>query len=133
MQRLGVARARPCSGGMVDDDVAPTGLQPLIDCSIEVGRRRALLLDQRSVEIVIEQVQPQHIRWLRDLRHRDEVRRDGLDVLSAGLLRERLHEADRIVLEVGDFGRHEAVDPTSGSPRRRKTGASNRRRLGRRQ
>ena len=41
MQRLGVARARPDGGGVVDDDVGPTGLQPLVDGSIEVGRRRA--------------------------------------------------------------------------------------------
>ena len=31
MQRLGVARARPCGSGVVDDDVGPTGLQPLVD------------------------------------------------------------------------------------------------------
>jgi hypothetical protein len=29
MQRLGVARARPDGGGVVYDDVGPTGLQPL--------------------------------------------------------------------------------------------------------
>jgi len=57
-------------------------------------------------------VQPHDIRWLRGLRQRDEVRRDGFDVLSARLLRERPHAADRIVLEVGDFSRHEAVDPS---------------------
>src|SRR6202043_771112 len=45
MQRLGVARARPDGGGVVDDDVGPTGLQPLVDSSIEVGRRRAPGLD----------------------------------------------------------------------------------------
>src|SRR4029077_5144034 len=54
-------------------------------------------------------------RWLRGLRHRHEVRRDCFDVLSARLLRERPHAAERIVLEVGDFGRHEAVDPSFGS------------------
>jgi hypothetical protein len=26
------------------------------------------------VEIVVEQVQPQDVRWLRGVRHRDEVR-----------------------------------------------------------
>ena len=35
MQRLGVARARPGGGGVVYDDVGPTGLQPLVDSSIE--------------------------------------------------------------------------------------------------
>ena len=115
MQRLGVARPRPCGGRVVDDDVAPTGRQPLADGSIEVGRRRALLLNQRCVEIVVEQVQPQDICGLRGLLHRDEVRRDGFDVLSARLLRERPHAADRVVIEMGDFGRHEAVDPTLGS------------------
>jgi len=59
---------------VVYDDVGPTGLQPLVDSSIEVGRRRTAGLDQRGVEIVVEQVQPQDIRWLRGLRHRDEVR-----------------------------------------------------------
>src|SRR6204780_5314517 len=58
MQRLGVARARPDGGGVVYDDVGPTGLQPLVDSSIEVSRRRAARLDQRGVEIVVEQVQP---------------------------------------------------------------------------
>jgi hypothetical protein len=67
------------------------------------------------VKIVVEQVQPQDIRWFRHLRHRHEVRRDGFDVLSAQLLCKRPHAADRIVLEVGDFGRHEAVDPPFGS------------------
>ena len=62
MQRLGVARARPDGGGVVYDDVGPTGLQPLVDGSIEVGRRRAPGLHQRSVEIVVEQVQPQDVR-----------------------------------------------------------------------
>ena len=114
MQRLGVARARPSGGGVADDDVGPTRLKPLVDGSIEVGRCRALVLDQRGVEIVVEQVQPQDIRGLRGLRHRHEVRRDGFDVLSARLLRKRPHAADRIVLEVGDFGRHEAVDPSFG-------------------
>ena len=52
---------------------------------------------------------------MRDLRHRHEVRRDGFDVLSARLLRKRPHATDRIVLEVGDFGRHEAGDPSFGS------------------
>ena len=37
MQRLGVARARPDGGGVVYDDVGPTGLQPLVDSSIEVA------------------------------------------------------------------------------------------------
>ena len=58
MQRLGVARARPDRGRVVYDDVGPTGLKPLVDGSIEVGRRRAFGLDQRGVEIVVEQVQP---------------------------------------------------------------------------
>ena len=74
MQRLGVARARPDGGGMVYDDVGPTGLQLLVDSSIEVGRRRAPCLDQRGVKIVVEQVQPQDICGLRGLRHRHEVR-----------------------------------------------------------
>src|ERR1700730_17303462 len=39
MQRLGVARARPDGGGVVYDDVGPTGLQSLVDSSIEVSRR----------------------------------------------------------------------------------------------
>jgi hypothetical protein len=52
---------------------------------------------------------------LRDLRQRYEVRRDGFDVVSARLLRERLHAADWIVLEVSDFRRHEAEDPPFGS------------------
>jgi hypothetical protein len=52
MQRLGVARARRYGGGVVYDDVGPTGLQPLVDSSIEVGRRRAPGLDQRGVEIL---------------------------------------------------------------------------------
>jgi hypothetical protein len=115
MQRRGGARARPDGGGVVDDDVAPTGFQPLVDGSIEGGRRRALFLHQRGVEIVVKQVQPQDIRRLRGLRHRHEVRRDGFDVLSARLLRKRAHAADRIVLEVRNFGRHEAVDPSFGS------------------
>ena len=101
---------------MVNDRFAPpTGLQPFVDSSIELGRRRAPGLDQLGVEIVVEQVQPQYVRWLGGLRHRDQVRRDGFDVLPARLLRKRLHAADRIVLEVGDFGRHEAVDPSFGS------------------
>ena len=58
MQRLGVARARPDGGGVVDDDVGPTGLQPLVDSAIELGGSRAPGLDQRCVEIVVEQVQP---------------------------------------------------------------------------
>src|ERR1700722_14356146 len=45
MQRLGVARACPGGGGVVYDDVGPTGLQPLVDSSIEEGRRRAPGLD----------------------------------------------------------------------------------------
>ena len=74
MQRLGVARARPDGGGVVYDDVRPTGLQPLVDGSIKVGRRRALGLDQHRVEIVVEKMQPQDIRWLHGLRHHHEVR-----------------------------------------------------------
>src|SRR5664279_2666307 len=31
MERLGVARARADGGGVVYDDVGPTGLQPLVD------------------------------------------------------------------------------------------------------
>jgi hypothetical protein len=58
MHRLGVARARPDGGGVVDDDVEPTGLQPLLDGSIEVGRRRALGPNQLGMEIVVKQVQP---------------------------------------------------------------------------
>ena len=50
--------ASPDGGGVVYDDVGPTGLQPLVDRSIEVCRRRAPGLDQRGVEIVVEQVQP---------------------------------------------------------------------------
>ena len=52
---------------------------------------------------------------MRGPRHRHEVRRDGFDVLSALLLRKHPHAADRIVLEVGNFGRHEVVDPSFGS------------------
>jgi hypothetical protein len=36
------------------------------------------------VQIVVEQVQPQDIRWLRGLRHRHEVRRDGFDLSRPG-------------------------------------------------
>src|ERR1700727_2536642 len=72
MQRLRVARTRSCGRGVVDNDVEPTGLDPFVDGSIEVGRRRALTLHQRGVEIVVEKVQPQDIRWLHDLRHFDE-------------------------------------------------------------
>jgi len=68
MQRLGVARARPDRGGVIYDDVGPTGLQPLVDGSIEVSRRRAFSLDESGVEIMVEQVQPQDIRRLRGLR-----------------------------------------------------------------
>jgi hypothetical protein len=82
---------------------------------IEVGHRRAPGLDQRGVQVVVEQVQPQDIGWLRDLPHRREIRRDDFGVLSACLLRKRPHAADRIVLEVGNFGRHEAADPSFGS------------------
>src|SRR5450432_393115 len=49
MQRLGVARSHACGGGVVYDDVGPTGLQPLVDSSVEVGRRRAPGLDKRGV------------------------------------------------------------------------------------
>ena len=44
---------------MIDEDVEPTGLHPLVYSSIEVGRRRAPGLHQRGVEIVVEKVQPQ--------------------------------------------------------------------------
>src|ERR1700733_10574499 len=54
MQRLGTARARSDGGGVVDNDVAPTGLQPLVDLSIELGRRRALRLHQLGVQIVVD-------------------------------------------------------------------------------
>jgi hypothetical protein len=114
-RRWGIARAHRKVGGVVYDDVRPTGLQQPIDGSIEVGRRRALGLDQRGVEIIVEQVQPKDIRSLHDFRYRHKVRRDGFDFLSARLLRKRPHAADRIVLEVGDFGRYEAVDPSLGS------------------
>jgi hypothetical protein len=67
------------------------------------------------VQIVVEQVQPQDIRWLGYLRHRHKVRGDDFDVLSAWLLRKRSHVADRIVLEVGDFSRHEADNSSFGS------------------
>src|SRR3546814_13916193 len=73
VQRLGVARARPCCGGVVDDDVGPAGLEQLVHGAIEVGSRRASGPDQRGVEIVVEQMQPQDIRWLRDLGQRQEV------------------------------------------------------------
>ena len=66
MQRLGIARARPDGGSVVNDDIEPTGLESLVDGSIEVGRRRAPGLDQCGVEIVVEQVQPQDIRWSQD-------------------------------------------------------------------
>ena len=114
MQRLGIARARS-GGGVIDDDIEPARLQPIIDSAIEVGRRRAARLDQCGVEVVVKQVQPQDIRRWRGVQHRHQVRRDGLHVLSVRLLRKRLHAADRIVLEVGDLGRHEAVDPSFGS------------------
>ncbi len=74
MQRPGLASARPDGGRMVDDDIRATRLQPLVDGSIEVGRRRAPGLDQVGVQVVVEQMQPQHIRRLRDLPHRHEVR-----------------------------------------------------------
>src|SRR5437868_7842303 len=61
MQRLDVARACPSGGGVVYDDVGPTRLQPFEDSSIEVVRCRAPDLDQRGVEIVVEQVQPKDI------------------------------------------------------------------------
>ena len=61
MQRLRVARARPSCGSVVDDDVDPRGFSRL-DGSIELGRRRAPGLNQRGVEIVVEQVQPQNVR-----------------------------------------------------------------------
>ncbi len=35
-----------------------------------LGVARAPGLHQRGVEIVVEQMQPQHIRWLRGLRRR---------------------------------------------------------------
>ena len=53
----------PDGGGVIYDDVGPTGLQPPIDSSIEVSRRRTPDLDERGMEIVLEQVQPQDIRW----------------------------------------------------------------------
>jgi hypothetical protein len=34
---------------------------------------------------------------------------------GSNALIKRPHAADRIVLELGDFGRHEAVDPSFGS------------------
>src|ERR1700761_5111781 len=100
---------------MVDDDIRTTGLQSLVDGWIEVRRRRAPGLDQVGVQVVVEQVQPQHIRRLRDFPHRYEVRRDGFDVLPARLVRQPTHAAERIVFEVGDFSRHEAVDPPLGT------------------
>lgn len=103
MQRLGNTGARCASGGVVDNDVVPTRLDPIVHGAIEVGRRRVLGLHQRGVEIVVEQVQPQDIRGLRDFRHRHEVRRNRLDVCPARLLRQRTHVADRIVLEVADL------------------------------
>src|SRR4029077_6401014 len=42
MQRLSFPRARPDGGCVIYDDIRPTWLQPLVDGSIEVGRRRAL-------------------------------------------------------------------------------------------
>jgi hypothetical protein len=98
MQRLGVARARSCGGRVINDDVEPARLESIVDGSIEIGRRRAPGLDQCGVEIVVKQVQPQDIRWLRGLWHRYEVRRDGFDVLSARLFCKRQHAAERIVL-----------------------------------
>ena len=38
MQRLGVARARPGDGGVIDNDVKPTRLESIIDGTIEAGR-----------------------------------------------------------------------------------------------
>jgi len=114
MQRLGMARARPGGGGVVYDDVGPTGLEPLVDSSIEVGRRRAPGLDQRGVEIVVKTgAATGHplVAWP-PASPRGPPRR--LRRSLARFLRKRPHVADRIVLEVGDFGRHEAVDPSFG-------------------
>jgi hypothetical protein len=61
MQRLGVGRACSCGGGVVDDDIGPAGLQPVVDGSIEFGCGRASGLDESGVEIVVKQVQPQDI------------------------------------------------------------------------
>jgi hypothetical protein len=49
---------------------------------------------------------------LRGVRHRNEGRRYGLDVLAAWFLRERPHPADGIVFEMSDLGRYETVDPS---------------------
>jgi hypothetical protein len=61
---------------------------------------------------VVEEVQPQDIRCLHDLPQCNEVCRNGLDILSARLFCKRPYLADRIVLEAGDLGRHEAEDPS---------------------
>src|SRR6185312_13642178 len=66
------------------------------------------------MEVVIEQVQPHGIPLWHALRQRHQVRRDDLHILSSRLLRQGPGAADRIVVEMGDLGRHEAVDPSFG-------------------
>ena len=45
----------------------------------------------------------------------NEVGRNGVDVLTTRLTRECPHHAERIVLEMNDLSRHDAVDPAFGS------------------
>jgi len=101
--RLGVARARPDGGGVVYDDVGPTGLQPLVDSSIEVGRRCALAWISAVWRCGRTGAAIGH-RWLGRLRHRHDVRRDASTFSRPGSFASVRHAADRIVLEVSDFG-----------------------------
>ena len=66
--------ARPSGGNVVNDDVKPTRLEPLIDGLIETGRGCSPGLEKGGMEIVVEQVQPHDIRWSRTLRQRHKVR-----------------------------------------------------------
>ena len=68
MQRLGMTCARPSRCNVVDDDVKPTRLEPLIDGLIETGRGCPPGLEKGCVEIVVEKVQPYDIRRSRTLR-----------------------------------------------------------------
>src|SRR4051812_40514637 len=56
MQRLGATCARSTGGNVVNDDVEPTRLEPLIDGSIERSRSCASRLDEGRMEVVVEQV-----------------------------------------------------------------------------
>ena len=56
MQRLGMTCARPSGCNVINDDVKPTRLEPLIDGSIETGRGCPPGLKKGGMEIVVEQV-----------------------------------------------------------------------------